>query len=196
MRNRPWEENACGPATLTAFNISSEHGRLVFQSALDRFSEQGMLLLVKQADLQRTAALLILYRLEYPFGEGDDEAKTLSQSIVTDMEHCHSVAGQQPPNITLALLVAGAEAQDPLGRKHILSLISRIKGARFYPFISNLNMFLARIWASRDHGTTRWLFHLFEVDPELSIPLEILLIMIQALNVVELFSISIFGRKN
>ncbi|KAL2826685.1 hypothetical protein BDW59DRAFT_171767 [Aspergillus cavernicola] len=141
------------------------------QSALERFSEEETLLLITQANLHRTGALLFLHRLRYPFGERDEEGEDLSRSIVDDMERCLAVAGQYPPNITLILLVAGAEVHDMIGRQKILLLISRILGSNFYPFITNLRLFLWRVWTGRDHGRMQYLFQLFEEDPELSIPL-------------------------
>lgn len=143
----------------------------ISKDALERFSHEEMYLLVTQASLHRTAALLILHRLRYPFGEKDEEAEALSRTIISEITHCLALANQYPPNITLIFLVAGAEVHDTAGRRHVLSLITKIMGANFYPFISNLRMFLARAWAGRDQGTTRYLFRLFEEDPELSIPL-------------------------
>ncbi|KAB8078505.1 hypothetical protein BDV29DRAFT_187836 [Aspergillus leporis] len=140
-------------------------------ATLERFSKEEMLLLITQANVHRTTAILILHRLRHPFGEQDGVAESLSQTIVTEMKHCLAMAGQYPPNITLVLLIAGAEVHDPDGRKQILSLIHGINGASFYPFITNLRLFLARVWASRDQGTARYLFRLFEEDPDLSIPL-------------------------
>ncbi|KAJ6107873.1 hypothetical protein N7523_009196 [Penicillium sp. IBT 18751x] len=143
----------------------------VSNDTLKRFSDNEMLLLLSQANLHRTAALLLLHRLQYPFGERDAEAESLSQSMVHELMQCLQGADQFPPNVTLALLLAGAEVHDPEGRKHILSLIFKVKGAYFYPFISNLRMFLARVWKARDLGTARYLFCLFEDDPDLSVPL-------------------------
>ncbi|KAL5364839.1 hypothetical protein BJX96DRAFT_188116 [Aspergillus floccosus] len=143
----------------------------ISKDALERFSQEEMYLLLTQASLHRTAALLLLHRLRYPFGEKDEEAEALSTAIITEITHCLDVANQYPPNITLIFLVAGAEVHDTAGRRHVLSLITKILGARFYPFIANLRMFLARAWAGRDQGTTQYLFRLFEEDPELSIPL-------------------------
>lgn len=143
----------------------------VSEDTLKRFPDDEMLLLLSQANLHRTAALLLLHRLQYPFGERDAEAESLSQSIVHELMQCLHGADQFPPNVTLALLLAGAEVHDPERRKHILSLIFKVKGAYFYPFISNLRMFLDRVWKARDLGTARYLFRLFEHDPDLSVPL-------------------------
>ncbi|KAL3471440.1 hypothetical protein BJX99DRAFT_263283 [Aspergillus californicus] len=140
-------------------------------SALARFSEGETLLLITQANLHRTGALLHLHRLQYPFGERDEEAEELSRSIVNEMENCLAVVGQFPPNMTLIILVAGAEAHDVTGRQSILSLISRILGSNFYPFIANLRLFLCRVWTERDQGRTQYLFRSFEESPELSIAL-------------------------
>ncbi|GES59592.1 general amidase-B [Aspergillus terreus] len=143
----------------------------ISKDALERFSQEEMYLLVTQASLHRTAALLILHRLRYPFGEKDEEAEALSRTIISEITHCLALANQYPPNITLIFLVAGAEVHDTAGKRHLLSLITKIMGANFYPFVANLRMFLARAWAGRDQGTSRYLFRLFEEDPELSIPL-------------------------
>jgi hypothetical protein len=143
----------------------------VSKDMLQRFSDDEMLLLLSQANLNRTAALLLLHRLQYPFGERDAEAELLSQSMVDELILCLHGAEQFPPNVTLAFLLAGAEVHDLEGRERILSLIFKIKGAYFFPFISNLRMFLARVWRARDRGTARYLFRFFEEDPELSVPL-------------------------
>lgn len=143
----------------------------ISQSVLDRFSNEEMLVLISQAKIHRTAAILILHRLQYPFGERDAEAVSFATSIVADITHCLETAGYHPPNITLAILVAGAEIANVAGRNSVLSLVSRIRGAAFYPFVANLRMFLARVWADRDQGTARYLFRIFEDRPSLSVPL-------------------------
>lgn len=143
----------------------------VSQTVRERFSGAEMSLLIAQASLHRTGALLFLHRLRYPFGERDAEAGDLARSIVDGMEHCLTVAGRYPPNMTLILLVAGAEMHDMIGKQRILLLVSRILGSNFYPFIANLRLFLRRVWAGRDQRRTRYLFQLFEEDPEISIPL-------------------------
>ncbi|KAL2840077.1 hypothetical protein BJY01DRAFT_257510 [Aspergillus pseudoustus] len=140
-------------------------------STLERFSSSETLLLAAQANLHRAAALLYLHRLRYPFGEQNEEAEDLSRAMINEMEHCLAVAGQFPPNITLILLVAGAEVQDAPGRQRMFILISNILGSNFYPFIANLRLFLRRVWTERDRGRATYLFRLFEEDPELSIPL-------------------------
>jgi hypothetical protein len=91
--------------------------------------------------------------------------------MVDEMIHCLEGAGQFPPNVTLVLLLAGAEVHELKKREQVLSLILKVKGAYFYPFISNLRMFLGRVWRARDRGTARYLFRFVEEDPELSIPL-------------------------
>lgn len=141
----------------------------VSKDTLERFSDEEMLLLLSQANLQRTAALLLLRRVQHPFGERDDEAESLSRSMVDEMIHCLEGAGQFPPNVTLVLLLAGAEVHKK--REQVISLILKVNGAYFYPFISNLRMFLARVWRARDRGTARYLFRFVVEDPELSIPL-------------------------
>ncbi|KAL5338588.1 hypothetical protein BJX70DRAFT_388490 [Aspergillus crustosus] len=96
------------------------------------------------------------------------EPEEISRSILNDLQHCLDVAGQFPPHITLVFLIAGAESHDISGREHVLSLVSRIFGAEFYPFIANLWLFLRRVWSARDRGKTRYLFELFGEDLELS----------------------------
>lgn len=141
------------------------------ESVLERFSPDEIFLLISQASLHQTTALLILHRLRYPFGVQDTEAETLSSSIVQCMTHCLDVAGKYPPNITLVLLVAGSEVHEEAKRQEIRSLVLKIHGANFYPFIDNLLLSLSRVWKARDQGTARYLFSLFENDPHLSIPL-------------------------
>ncbi|OKP09641.1 hypothetical protein PENSUB_4912 [Penicillium subrubescens] len=144
---------------------------IIPDSVFERFSPEEMMLLISQANLHQNAARLILHRLRYPFGEQDTEAEALSSSIVERMTHCLGVAGRYPPNITLVLLVAGSEVHEEAKREEIRSLVLKINGARFYPFIENLLMSLSRVWKARDQGTARYLFSLFENDPDLNIPL-------------------------
>lgn len=141
------------------------------ESVLEQFSPDEMFLLISQATLHKAAALLILHRLRFPFGVQDPEAETLSSSIVQCMTHCLDVAGKYPPNITLVLLVAGSEVHEEAKRQEIRSLVLKISGANFYPFIDNLLLSLSRVWKARDQGTSQYLFSLFENDPDLSIPL-------------------------
>ncbi|KLJ13350.1 hypothetical protein EMPG_11726 [Blastomyces silverae] len=156
----------CGPLLPLLYRVPN-----ISQAVLNRFSDVEMLLLTSQANLRRTAALLIFHRLRYPFGERDAEADLLAESIATDMAHCLEMAGFYPPNITLVLLVAGTEIHDAAGRQHILSLVSGIRGATFYPFVTNLRRLLARAWADRDRGIASYLFRISEDHPELSISL-------------------------
>jgi hypothetical protein len=130
-----------------------------------------MFLLISQTNLQQKAALLLLHRLRHPFGQEDSKAEALSSSIVECMTHCLDVAGKYPPNITLVLLAAGSEVHEEAKRQEIKSLVGKIHGSSFYPFIDNLLMSLSRVWKGRDQGTARCLFSLFEDDPDLSIPL-------------------------
>jgi hypothetical protein len=143
----------------------------ISQAVLDRFSDNEMMLLIAQANMHRTTALLILHRLRHPFGEHDLEAEELCQSLVRGMTHCLDVVGHYPPNITLVLLVAGTETYDATERQKILDLTDGIRGAAFYPFVSNLRMLLPRVWAERDRKSVQYPFCIFEKYPKLSIPL-------------------------
>lgn len=166
------EEDISHSATfVTLWNELKEWSPIIPESVLERFSPEEMFLLIEQANLQQIAALLLLHRLRYPFGEEDTEAEALSSKIVACMTHCLDVAGKYPPNITLVLLVAGSEVHEEAKRQDIRSLVFKIRGANFYPFIDNLLMSLSRVWKARDQGTARYLFSLFEDEPDLSIPL-------------------------
>lgn len=143
----------------------------ISSSTFDRFSEVETLLLITQANVHRVGALLYLHRLRYPYGERDREAEGLSRSIIAELDHCIATVGRSPPYMTLVLLIAGAEANGTAGRQRTLALISSIQGSDFYPFIRNLRLFLWQIWKGRDKGETRYLFHVFEENLELSITL-------------------------
>lgn len=98
-----------------------------------RFSEEEMLLLLTQANLHRNAALLILHRLRFPFGDQDDDAEFLSQTIIREMQYCLAMTKHYPPNISLVLPVAGAEVQDSVGRENILSSLQRYQWLKLLP---------------------------------------------------------------
>lgn len=148
-----------------------EWSPIIPESVSKKFSREEMFLLTSQANLQQNAALLLLHRLRYPFGEKDSMAEALSSSIVECMTRCLDVAGKYPPNITLVLLAAGSEVHEEAKRQEIKSLVWKIHGSSFYPFIDNLLMSLSRVWKGRDQGTARYLFSLFEELPDLSISL-------------------------
>lgn len=142
----------------------------VFQEdTLRDFSDAETLLLMTQARLHRSAALLSLHRLQHPFGERDEEAAIISRSMMIELITCQTVAGRLPPNMVFPILVAGAEAVDLHDRHRIRFLISAINGAAFYPFISNLHGLLAGIWASRGSSDGQFLFDLFDRFPHVSV---------------------------
>ncbi|EIT81916.1 hypothetical protein AO1008_11272 [Aspergillus oryzae 100-8] len=84
-----------------------------------RFSEEEMLLLLTQANLHRNAALLILHRLRFPFGDQDDDAEFLSQTIIREMQYCLAMTKSRT-------LWAGKTSS---------RRCRGINGSSFYPFV-------------------------------------------------------------
>ncbi|KAB8243342.1 hypothetical protein BDV35DRAFT_363142 [Aspergillus flavus] len=136
----------------------------------DQFSSTGkskpeITTLLSQAYPYRTVALLILHRLQYPLGREDERAGTLAKAIAADLERCLSITGQCPPHAVLPLVMAGVEATCTSERERIHFLISRVRGAAFYPYVQHLRELLAGVWISRDCGEDRNVFNLFDQYP-------------------------------
>ncbi|BAE61759.1 unnamed protein product [Aspergillus oryzae RIB40] len=136
-----------------------------------RFSEEEMLLLLTQANLHRNAALLILHRLRFPFGDHDDDAEFLSQTIIREMQYCLAMTKHYPQIYHWSCPLLELRSRTLWAGKTSSRRCRGSNGSSFYPFVANLRLFLTRVWTSRDEGTTRYLFDLFDEDDNLSIPL-------------------------
>jgi hypothetical protein len=141
----------------------------IFPQPLDGFDEDEMLLLAAQARVQRETALLILHRLRTPLTMRRDDLELRSQCIVNELEHCLAKAGRAPPNVTLSLVMAAAEARDTMSRGKILSLVTALHGYHIYPAFKGLRALVEQIWVSQVNGPAQCLFTVFDRHVELNI---------------------------
>jgi hypothetical protein len=145
---KPWIPNECG----------------------DTYTVQESEIIRTQAAVYRLAALLILHRVRFAFGSGDEVARVLSKAILgyTHKIYRHALSvsisqgstrgGPEPCNpfeyrLGLPFLVASVEAEDAQERKELLDKLPVVICQQMYPNISKmLERFLVFVWNVRDTG--------------------------------------------
>lgn len=113
-----------------------------------------------QTHVMQQAALLILHRLQYPFGTEQNTALHMANSILRQLEVARSVAGRTPRCIDFALMVACLELSDGKERSEQLRNASSI--AVYSPrFIERSEAYLSAVWEARSlQQTPIYWYHL------------------------------------
>jgi hypothetical protein len=79
---------------------------------LERFTQAEVVGMLTQAKALRLAALLIIHRLYYPYGEHDKEGGMLSKAIIDEFEMVLQLSHRSIPCTALAYLVACFEISE------------------------------------------------------------------------------------
>lgn len=131
---------------------------------LERFTQAEVVALLAQAKILQLAALLIIHRLRFPFGQRDSGAQILSQAIIYEFHSVIQLTGRSVPCTALAYLTACFEVAGEESRECALTRSSEIitfsKQAQI-KFESSLTS----IWKARDSGNQ---FYWFEMGKYLS----------------------------
>lgn len=105
-----------------------------------------------QASIYRNALLLLIHRIQHPYGEIDAVAQSWSGSILSSLETSRHVTGRYPLPSFFPLLIASFEVVDSHARAEIVKAID----AHFPPvlcqFLSKLKRFLKHAWEAKDSG--------------------------------------------
>jgi len=114
-----------------------------------RFTPAEVVLMLTQAKVLRLATSLIVHRLRYAFGTYEAKAKTLSRSILDELNLVLSLTGRSMPFADITFFVACLEITSPEERASIL-----IKSRRIVDFSErthdDIESWLISFWATTD----------------------------------------------
>ncbi|KAM6481814.1 hypothetical protein HDV62DRAFT_363267 [Trichoderma sp. SZMC 28011] len=117
-----------------------------------------MVNLLAQARVYRLAALLIIHRLQYPFGQQDCQANIWSNEIMKEFELADWATKQTTRCVTMPYIVAAIEIQDFGSRLKALENVDKYVD-KFTPTVQRAaRRFLSRIWLERDNKITYYWF--------------------------------------
>ncbi|OAQ65525.1 amidase [Pochonia chlamydosporia 170] len=101
-----------------------------------------------QTHVMQLAALLILHRMQHPFGTEQIAALSMAHTILRQLEVAKMVAGRTPRCIDFALMAACLEVSD--GRERSDQLRSASSIAVYSPrFIQRSETFISAVWEAR-----------------------------------------------
>lgn len=126
---------------------------------LDRYTQAEVVSMLSQAKIFRFAALLIIHRMQHPFGERDQEAFVLCRAIIAEFDMVLQLTRRSIPCTTLPYLAACFEIMESDTRKNALEkskdIVAFSKQSRV-----KFEITLTSVWKARDHG---YHFHWFEL---------------------------------
>ncbi|KAJ5246007.1 hypothetical protein N7468_000990 [Penicillium chermesinum] len=93
---------------------------------LRRFSQSEAVGILAQARILRLLGLLIIHRLQHPYGRKDHAASRVSQAIIAEFEMLLERTGRSVPCTALAYLAACFEIVDAESRGHAISRMPEI----------------------------------------------------------------------
>lgn len=136
---------------------------------LDRFSSHEVILMLTQAKVLQAATLLVIHRLQFPFGAEDHVAKLRAQYIFSELDLCKTLTDQSPKTTLLAFLVAALEIDDSGHRKRLINSLKSGERGVYYSVNSNLADFIEIVWKGRDEGNNTSFFDLLDSHPSLTV---------------------------
>lgn len=106
--------------------------------------------LLTRTRIHKTAIILYVHRIRYPFGEEDVTAKALAMSILSDLDLATATTKQAPEWVTMPFLLAAIEVCEPSKRAKVeLDLWKYVDGIS--PRARAMAMeFLKAVWVARD----------------------------------------------
>ncbi|KAJ5363947.1 uncharacterized protein N7496_009660 [Penicillium cataractarum] len=131
---------------------------------LQRFTHIEVATMMAQAKILRFTALLIIHRLNYPFGQQNGEALRLSQAIATEFETVIRLTNHSIPCTSLAYLAACFEIMDrearaiAMERSTQIITFSKQTQIRFKATVTS-------VWEARDTGIPFYWFELSKYVP-------------------------------
>lgn len=129
---------------------------------LEHFTQSEVVAMLAQAKVLHLTALLIIHRLEYPFGKSDREAIIFSKNIIAEFDTVLRLTGRSMPCTSLAYLTACFEITDPearslaLDKTQLVVTFSKESRTRFQ------NM-LVSMWAAKDARNQIYWFNMGEI---------------------------------
>ncbi|KAJ5085978.1 hypothetical protein N7532_010749 [Penicillium argentinense] len=126
---------------------------------LNRYTQAEVLSMLVQAKIFRIAALLMIHRLQHPFGEQDREAHVLSRAIIAEFDMILQMTQRSIPCTALPYLAACFEILDFESRHATLKNSKQIVAFSKQSQI-RFEATLTSVWQARDLGHQ---FHWFEL---------------------------------
>lgn len=114
-----------------------------------------------QAQIMKTATLLVIHRLRYPYGCADESALAMASTIMHQLDMTHHVTGKQVKCVDLAILVASFEFKSAERARWEQKLPSLLGYSLEYK--RRVQDILKSVWAARDHGIVLYWCNLSEV---------------------------------
>jgi hypothetical protein len=115
-----------------------------------------------QTQVTQTAALLIIHRLQHPFGTEDGTASALASTILSQIDMTVHVTGKTLLCVDLSLIVACLEVGDETERAQRLRSFSAI-GSYSGVFQDRIKSLITQVWAARRRRTTVYWYHLGDI---------------------------------
>ncbi|KAH8649973.1 hypothetical protein BX600DRAFT_529081 [Xylariales sp. PMI_506] len=129
-----------------------------------RFTPTEAAHMVCQAQVLRTAYLLIIHRLRYPFGSHVEVARTMALSILTQLDMVLLTTKSSVRCVELAFIVACIELEEADERDYWLHKIDVLVG--YSPaFKKHLEDFVTCMWAAREISSTIYWYNVGDHVP-------------------------------
>lgn len=137
----------------------------------DTFNSKDSIFLLTQARVYRTAGLLILHRLQHPFGDEDELAMRYSYYILSESALCVDLLSSTNtiPKTLFPWMIAGLELTNPDERQGFLTQVPAEDREIMAMPIARMKEFAKYVWAARDQGTGISWFDLVASAPPFSV---------------------------
>ena len=138
-------------------------------------------ILETQANIYKSAILLVIHRLRHPLGHEDETAWEWSCIILAGIERLLSVAARTPDGHTalgqesnfdyrlaFPFFVAAVEVADPIERAAVLDKLSSVVSAELYSHVLGMmRRAIVHIWGNRDEDSGSYLLDIISEGPPL-----------------------------
>lgn len=114
------------------------------------FEQNEIIYMLKQAKIMRETMLLVIHRLEHPYGSGSTRANELFHSICDQLELLKTQTGKTLNIAGLSLMTTSFELDCSLAQKEALGKFERL--TNLSPrFQNRLQSSLLRFWSAKQH---------------------------------------------
>jgi hypothetical protein len=160
----PSQIPACATKITTLQSLIRQWRPAISVNICDDLDQIELIHVLAQAKALRFAALLMVHRLKYPFGEQIEHGQCLSEAILIELELAKTVTKRIPEGLDLAVTVALIETEDgndqsaALAKLDHYSQYSEATQHRLY-------LLLSAIWAARRAGRTIYWYNVHNYLP-------------------------------
>ncbi|KAF2009228.1 hypothetical protein BU24DRAFT_358846 [Aaosphaeria arxii CBS 175.79] len=117
---------------------------------LHQYSTAEVIHLLAQAKVYRLAALLMIHRLQYLFGQKDSQADIWSREIMMELDLARRISNQPARFVTVPFIIAAIETRDATEREKVNQNVD-LYVDQFTPVVQKATKtFLWRVWRERD----------------------------------------------